>query len=343
MTPAQGTSDEYTVTSKGPDEQDVDGHLLHTPGSTNKQAVPEPPVPEPRSHNSRPDTSHLHNSDDPYPDKQVPHEQFPVSMIHPQAPEFFSAVALYNAPINVEEAAARIRELWNEDVQLHWDDVEGGKILRFTLENVLVLLTPVSKPMQPDKGVLPSHRFHVAITCFAPVDTSRIPDATSEETSTTTTSRNDIGLARRSRALAAHVVMTELMDALMREEASVGIFRPDLGVVQPPHMVIELADVLSKGQAPLPLWIGIRTQKQALTFGRTLGLHLFGHLDVEVLDSAHSEADVYAMLANIADYVVTSHTYILPGQSVGYREGKELTVTQDVSPADGAQVLRIAF
>ena len=148
---------------------------------------------------------------------------------------------------------------------------------------------------------------------------------------------------RRKRALASHIVFTELADALMRESAAIGILRPELGVVQPPEMVIELADLLSKGQAPLPLWVNIRTYRPDLTYGRTLGLPLFGHLDLEVVESTQSEEDVYAMLANVADYLIGSDAHLMPGHSVGYRDGEELPVTQAVSPADDTPVLRIGF
>ena len=147
----------------------------------------------------------------------------------------------------------------------------------------------------------------------------------------------------RRRALTAHVVLAEVADALMREESAVGLFRPELGVVQPPRMVVELADLLSKGQAPIPLWVGIRVSKPDLVYGRTLGLPLFGHLDLEVVGSLHSEEEVYAMLSNVVDYLLSAEAFLLPGQSVGYRDGKDLAISQAVSPADRAAVLHIGF
>ena len=107
-----------------------------------------------------------------------------LSLIHPEASEFLSAAALYSAPINVEAAVARIRELWNEDIDLVWEEMPiegngagGGDILRFVLEGVLVLVTPVSAALQPERGDLPDHAFHVAITCYAPLDRSVLPRA----------------------------------------------------------------------------------------------------------------------------------------------------------------------
>jgi hypothetical protein len=310
--------------------------------------------------------------------------EFPVSMIHPDAPEILSAMALFTAPIDLEAAAARVGTLWNESVDFEWE--EGGSILRFALRDVVVLLSPVPGEAVPEKGRLPAHSFHVALTCFAPMEDiggfgagargsgagvrgfeagaggfgreasgsggevgdraadaggSGIPGFTGEEIAELKGLPREVGLRRR--ALTAHVVLAEVADALMREESAVGLFRPELGVVQPPRMVVELADLLSKGQAPIPLWVGIRVSKPDLVYGRTLGLPLFGHLDLEVVGSLHSEEEVYAMLSNVVDYLLSADAFLLPGQSVGYRDGKDLAISQAVSPADRAAVLHIGF
>ena len=310
--------------------------------------------------------------------------EFPVSMIHPDAPEILSAMALFTAPIDLEAAAARVGTLWNESVDFEWE--EGGSILRFALRDVVVLLSPVPGEAVPEKGRLPAHSFHVALTCFAPMEDiggfgagargsgagvrgfeagaggfgreaggsggevgdraadaggSGIPGFTAEEIAELKGLPREVGLRRR--ALTAHVVLAEVADALMREESAVGLFRPELGIVQPPRMVVELADLLSKGQAPIPLWVGIRVSKPDLVYGRTLGLPLFGHLDLEVVGSLHSEEEVYAMLSNVVDYLLSADAFLLPGQSVGYRDGKDLAISQAVSPADRAAVLHIGF
>ena len=296
--------------------------------------------------------------------------EFPVSMIHPDAPEIFSATALFTAPIDLEGAAARVGTLWNESIAFAWE--RGGSILRFALRDVVVLLSPISGEAVPERGRLPAHGFHVALTCFAPMEdvggfgaeangfereggdsegdvgdraaeagSSRMPGFTGEEISELEGLPREIALRRR--AVTAHVVLAEVADALMREKSAVGLFRPELGVVQPPQMVVELAALLSKGQAPIPLWVGIRVSKPDLVYGRTLGLPLFGHLDLEVVGSLHSEEEVYAMLSNVVDYLLSADAFLLPGQSVGYRDGKDLAVSQAASPADRAAVLHIGF
>lgn len=282
-------------------------------------------------------------------------DTLPVSAIHPEAPEFISLAVLYSAPIDVEAALDRMNVLWNEPVEPEWEEVPAGspgaadsnaRLLRFFVDGVLIMITPVSGALAVDRGQLPEHQFYLAVTAYAPVRASDMSEAherlgiNPEDGVPHAQAR---ALARRRRMVSAHIVLTEVMDALVREEAAVGVYRSELGVVHPPEMVTELADSLSHGQAPLPLWVGVRIFRPDLANGRTLGLPLFGHLDIEVVESPATDEDLYAMLANIADYVVSSDTYLLPGQTVGYREGTELSITQAISPTDGSPVLRIEF
>ncbi|MBR5950149.1 MAG: DUF4261 domain-containing protein [Actinomycetaceae bacterium] len=301
--------------------------------------------------------------------------QFSASAIHGVASEFLSCVALFNAPINLEGAVERLELLWDMPVRAQWAEVEAeasggisGSLYHFETPNaVTVMLTPVSGELKEDKGRLPDHRFHVMLTCFAPIsdphtgEVLRRRDTTFFDPITGLALDIDGGemeenaegeyvvdtnlapeLQRRRRSVDAHTVMTQMMDMLMREEAAIGVYRPELGVVQPPNMVVELADLLSKGQAPVPLWVGVRTFKSELVNARTLGLPLFGHLDLDVMDSLHSEDDVYGLLSNLADYVITSDQFLMPGHTITYL-GDKLTLTQTTSPADDAPVLRIAY
>lgn len=271
-------------------------------------------------------------------------EQLPLSALHPMAPEFLSAAALYSAPIDVDVAVARISELWKETIEPKWQGIPAGafgkgspagKILQFTVDDVVVMVTPESGALPVEGGQLPEHNFYVAVSCYAPVKEKPVADPQNI---------SDLPeVKRRKRMVSAHIVMTEVMDALVREPATVGVFRNELGVVQPPEMVTELANSLTEGQAPLPLWVAVRIFHPDLVHGRTLGLPLFGHLDLEVLNSTRSEEDVYAMLANISDYIVSSDSFLMPGQTIGYRDGEELQITQAVSDADGQPVIRIEF
>lgn len=298
--------------------------------------------------------------------------QFSASAIHGIAPEFLSCAALFTAPINLEAAIERLALLWDMPVQAQWAEVEAeesggvsGSLYHFETDNrVTVMLTPVSGELKPDKGALPEHFFHVMLTCFSPISDPRTgeilmrkqpgfidpitglrfdseDDATDEE-EPVVDPQLDLEIQRRRRSIDAHTVMTQVMDTLMREEAAIGIYRPELGVVQPPNMVVELADLLSRGQAPVPLWVGVRTFKVKLVNARTLGLPLLGHLDLDVMDSTRSEDDVYGMLGNLVNYIVTSDQFLMPGQTISY-QGEDLTLTQTTSPADDAPILRISY
>ncbi|MDF2419770.1 DUF4261 domain-containing protein, partial [Trueperella pyogenes] len=62
-----------------------------------------------------------------------------------------------------------------------------------------------------------------------------------------------------------------------------------------------------------------------------------------VRESTRSEEEVYNLLMNVANYVVTGETYLLPSQTLGYAEGQEIAISQEVSEADGATVIRLDF
>lgn len=297
--------------------------------------------------------------------------EFSASAIHGTAPEFLSCVALFNAPINLESAVARLELIWDMPVQAQWAEVEAeasggasGSLYHFeTDDRVTVMLTPVSGELKPAKGALPEHFFHVMLTCFAPISDPHTGEILTRKqrgfidpiTGLCIDSEDEDGedipvvdaklapeVQRRRRSIDAHTVMTQVMDTLMREEAAIGIYRAELGVVQPSVMVIELADMLARGQAPVPLWVGVRTFTVDLVNARTLGLPLFGHLDLDVMGSARSEDDVYAMLTNLVNYIVTSDQFLMPGQTIGYQD-EDLTLIQTTSPADDAPILRISY
>lgn len=280
-------------------------------------------------------------------------EQLGISAIHPSAPEILSVVTLFKAPIDLEAAIVRLRELWSIRAAGEWQhvaadpenpNVVSGDLYHFSEQGVQALLTPLNYPLAvPNGGKLPEHIFHVPVTLYAPESLAEEGTLAGESAQPSGIETQIPELKRRKRMVSAHILMTEILDALMREPAAVGVFRSELGVVQPPQMITELAESLTKGQVPLPLWVNVRTQNAGLSFGRTLGLPLFGHLDLEVRESTKSADEVYLMLADIANYLITGDAYLLPGQTLGSSDGEKLAITQELSPFDQRPVMRVMY
>lgn len=254
----------------------------------------------------------------------------------------FSAAAIMRAPIDLEEAIGRLGPLWGETVEPVWEQTDESdpntRILHFQIDGVHVLLTPINHGLRIEKGQLPLHRFHVAASFYAPEEQAGEGELAGESEDTTLRE-----LRRRHRMVSAHIVYTEVMDVLMREPAAVGLYRDELGVLMPPKMVTELSDLLRTGQAPLPLWINVRVHKHDLSNGRTLGLPTFGHLDLQIRESTRTDEDVYNLLMNVSNYIVTGETFLLPSQTFGYSHGETLAISQEVSQSDGATVIRLDF
>lgn len=276
-------------------------------------------------------------------------ENLGVSAIHPPAPDVLSAVALFSAPIDINAALARLKELWSLSIEPKWQRVEAdpdnpnlvaGDLVHFANQGVQAMISPLNYPLQFDGGSLPEHVFHVPITLYAPVHGAEDGSLAGEKSPDAIELPE---LKRRKRMVSAHLLFTQIIDAFMREDAAVGVFRSELGVVQPPSMVVSMAESLTRGEAPLPLWVNIRTVQPDLTVGRTLGLPLFGHLDLEIRDSTKSEDDVYSMLASIANYIITGDTYLLPGQTLGSSDGEKTPITQELSPFDKSPIIRVMY
>lgn len=130
----------------------------------------------------------------------------------------------------------------------------------------------------------------------------------------------------------------------MREQAAIGVYRGSWGRCSHRRGIsLSLPTPWSQRRCHCgSLFVSTLLIRRALSHGRTLGLPLFGHLDLDVMDSRTGD-DVFNVLANISDYIVSSDAFLLPGQTIGYRDGEELAITQEVSPADQNPVLRILY
>ncbi|MDO5025184.1 MAG: DUF4261 domain-containing protein [Trueperella sp.] len=269
-------------------------------------------------------------------------QQLGISAVHPNATTAFSVLLLYSAPIDLDAACARIPQKWpgNWTAPSWAEGTDGaGRILQFKAGEVWVLLSPFNDVFSPDRGKLPPHEFFV-VASFFPTPEAKIPTKPGmlPEVPEQGGKENAAQLRARHFTVAAHTIYTQVADALLEEPAAIGAFRAELGVVQPPEMVHELAQLLTEGQVPLPLWVNVRTL--ASGFGRTFGLPIFGHLDLEV--TAASPETSYELLANAANYVVSGDAYLLPGQTLSLGTGNPVTLTQEISTVDGATVIKLA-
>lgn len=78
--------------------------------------------------------------------------------------------------------------------------------------------------------------------------------------------------------------------------------------------------------------------------GFTRGLRVFGHDDLEIVDSSHSPQDIFELLMNVTHYLVTGETYLMPGESLGYTDEMRLPIS--FSPEAryfDSQALRIEY
>lgn len=255
--------------------------------------------------------------------------QSPVPLIHPLASQFLPAIYLFTVPIDLERAVERIQQNWGGPIQHSWDEVttEGvrrGEVFHLEIDDVVVLISPITGAY-PEPN-LPPHTFHLQITAFK----SHLPEDGDD-------SLTQYKLKRRE-TLQAASALTRLFAAFAQEEASVGVYRKDGGVLVTTAALKEYGERLSAGKFPTRLWVTIRTISDGVSSGRTFGLPSFSHLDVEVIDAPITEEELDSFLETVTEYIVGSDEFFIPGQSVNQHQ-----IAQGISPIDDASVLRIVF
>ncbi|WP_124040053.1 DUF4261 domain-containing protein [Neoactinobaculum massilliense] len=254
--------------------------------------------------------------------------QLPISTVHPTAPDHLSAMALFSAPIDVAAALSRVpKDTLETAVGL--DHMDGGDVYHYMDSGVTVLVTPVIGEAEVGTGVLPPHAFHTMITLFSSMarEGADMPDPVTDQ----------FAAQRRAAMVAVHRAYSRLIHALMPEPAAVGVAHPELGIVYPADVLNSLND-----DARFLEWVYVAVSEGDATVGRTRGLPLFGHLDLQVAGSAHSGSDVYNMLANTAAYVILDSGTLMPGQTLGQSEAERLPISQG-HDEKGEAILNISY
>lgn len=116
------------------------------------------------------------------------------------------------------------------------------------------------------------------------------------------------------------------------------------GTVTLPDYYRRVTEDMKEGTFPLLdlVFVGL-TQSEDGISGYTNGLRPFGHEEVEIVNSAHSPAEIHDMLLNIASYIVNSGAVLLDGQTLGYTADQKLSITLSDGVNVNGKSLKIGF
>lgn len=136
--------------------------------------------------------------------------------------------------------------------------------------------------------------------------------------------------AGREQALASSLTFVNVLAALCGLDAAIGVYIGAHQLVHEAKPFRELALAAKKDDvlpAPLLVHLMAAPQPDGRSAGYTCGLRTFGHDELEIVDSQHAPDEVYALLANIVLFLITSDASFVPGETAGYTDEMRLPIT----------------
>lgn len=134
----------------------------------------------------------------------------------------------------------------------------------------------------------------------------------------------------RPQALAYARLFTTVLAAACGLDSAIGVYIGAHSIVHEAGPFRELAMAANADDVlPAPLLVHVMAAPQAGggSAGYTRGLPTFGHDDLQIVDSQHSPDEVYRLLTNVVLYLLTSESYLIPGETLGYSDAMKLPIT----------------
>lgn len=114
------------------------------------------------------------------------------------------------------------------------------------------------------------------------------------------------------------LITTRLAAAIAECTPARGVFWGDGSLVVEQSRFVEMARTASPYEPPVLLWIGFHPRPGDTGISAyTTGLESFGHIELEIHDSAQPAPDVLALLAQAASYLVATGAELMDGDTFG--------------------------
>jgi len=131
-----------------------------------------------------------------------------------------------------------------------------------------------------------------------------------------------VALAREKDPVSSHILFSKVICSLLHQRNVVGVYlRP--GLFEPAYY-IKCADGLLEGKLPTELWVDINAlgfdKDEGYTFF-TNGMHKFGKMEFEILESKNNFIDTYYLLKELVKHTIANDVTYKNGDTVGAKDG----------------------
>ena len=112
-------------------------------------------------------------------------------------------------------------------------------------------------------------------------------------------------------------------------ENAIGIYQGSATLLLPKNLYLDFSDFLKEDNLPLQLWlyIGIINQEDKSSV-YTYGMKEFGKSEIEIIDSAMDNDELYYFLLSIIQYILEGDVILNDGETIGFSEEQKIKITE---------------
>ena len=209
-----------------------------------------------------------------------------------------------------------------EDLRLYWEldvtDIEGDdELATFKVGDELVAISMMPVP-------IPNSEFESMYSYSYLWE--NVENETKEHTNHVIVSilSSDIPMVEK------YSLLTKVNSSILRTcEDAIGIYQGSATLLLPKELYIAFSELLLSDMLPVQLWvyIGIIYNNER-TSVYSYGMQEFGKSEIEVLETAMSNGELYDMFTNILNYVLDYDVTLKHGETIGFSEDEKIKIIQ---------------
>ena len=230
--------------------------------------------------------------------------------------------------LDIKKAVQELREKWNLTV----DDTETGEeasILVINNYRIAIINFPVAIPGDEIAETAEYNYFWK----------NGVEEATKHEGHIILTIMNG-----GKNPVQENILYSKLVSVILNNSKSLGIYIGNRTLVLKSEFYLSNIENMSEKQLPLLVWIyfGIRKDGDLLSM-YTYGLKDFGKMEMEIVNSSHSFAELQEMIYDLTHYVIASDVVLKDGETIGISAEQKLKITESKGKYLEGTTLKIEY
>ncbi len=137
-------------------------------------------------------------------------------------------------------------------------------------------------------------------------------------------------------------MLTKAVSVCCKQEGALGVYA-NTTIYQPWYYLMG-SNVLKEGKLPILnlVWFGLYPGKGGLC-ACTCGMKALGYDEMEIIDSSSTPVEVLDFLAGVSSYVIEEEVTLQSGETVGFTDEQQISITKSQGIAVEGESLKLGF